>query len=410
MMQIGICSPFMPHDLADLLDTGSQAKLREVRGVLATFVTPLVRGLHRRGHSLSVFCLDRSVAAPLRLKGERLAIHVIPKRRSRHCLLDIYRVESQLISEAIAQEAPVAINAQWCYEHAWAALKSKVPTVVTCQDMPLQYTGMGISWYMWYHLALAWGVIRKARHLISVSPICAQLIQRHFSCGGPMVVVPNGLASEVFERGRRRLQKPAAGGRPFTFCSVGGWGKLKNIATLIRAFALVRAQVPMARLHLFGYDLGPGQPGEQWAQKRGLHPGIVFCGSVAHEHLLDFLETEADMMVHPSLIESQCMALAEAMACGIPVLGGRTSGAVPWTLEDGHCGTLCDIKDAAILAGEMVRSARQPDENRATVIRAWESVHQRFHMEPIVSAYETILGELAAIQDGTTSFRRRSAE
>jgi L-malate glycosyltransferase len=409
MMEIGICSPFMPHDLTDLLDAGSQVKLREVVGVLATPVTPLVRGLHRRGHSLSVFCLDRSVAAPLRLKGERLAIHVIPKRRSRQCLLDTYRVESRLISEAIAREAPAAINAQWCYEHAWAALKSKVPTVVTCQDMPLQYARIGNNWYMWYHMALAWGVIRKARRLTSVSPIGAQLIQRYFSCGGPMDVVPNGLASEVFERGRRRLQKPAAAERPFTFCSVGGWGKLKNIATLIRAFALVRAQVPMARLHLFGYDLGPGQPAERWAQKHGLHRGVVFCGSVVHEHLLDFLETEADMMVHPSLIEGCCMALAEAMACGVPVLGGRASGGVPWTLEDGRCGTLCDVKNAAVLAGEMVRSARQQNENRATVARAWESAHQRFHMENVVSAYETILGELAATHGGPTSFRGRSA-
>jgi L-malate glycosyltransferase len=383
-----------------LLDAGSQAKLQEVSGVLATPVTPLVRGLHRRGHTLSVFCLDRSVAAPLRLKGERLAIHVIPKRRSRQCLRDIYHVESRLISEAIAQEAPAAVNAQWSYEHAWAALKSKVPTVVTCHDMPLQYARISNNWYTWYHLALAWGVIRKARRLISVSPIGAQLIQRYFSCGGPMDVVPNGLDSEVFERGRRRLQKPDAAGRPFTFCSVGGWGKLKNIATLIRAFALVRAQVPMARLHLFGYDLGPGQPAEQWAQNHGLHPGIAFCGSVAHDHLLDFLETDADMMVHPSLIESCCMALAEAMACGVPVLGGRTSVTVPWTLEDGRCGTLCEVKDAAMLAGEMVRSARQPDENRTTAVRAWESVHQRFHLERVVSAYETILGELAATQGG----------
>lgn len=83
----------MPHDLADLLDNTSRALLKNLRGVLATPVTPLVREWHHRGHRLSVFCPDSSVDREWILRGERLVIHVLLRRRNRYCLLDDYRVE-----------------------------------------------------------------------------------------------------------------------------------------------------------------------------------------------------------------------------------------------------------------------------------------------------------------------------
>jgi len=397
-MKIGIVSPFMPHDVVDLLDAASQEQLSCIRGVMATPVTPLAREWHQRGHQLSVFCLDPSVTGPHLLQGERLSIHVIPKRRARYCLLDFYRIECRLLREAIRRENPEVLSAQWTYEHAWAALQCGIPTAITCHDTPLRYAWIGKNLFSSYHLVLAWRVIRKAHRLICVSPYTATHIKKYFLPRCPVDVVPNGLPPEVFERGEKRLRQPVSAQRerPFTFCSVGGWGGLKNIPTLLKAFGKVREQEPAAKLALFGRDLGPGQAAEQWARRRNLHNGVAFNGNTSRERVFDFLETEADMMVHPSLIEAHPMVLIEAMACGVPVIGGYNSGGVSWTLEEGRCGFLSNIRSERALARTMIEAMNQPDENRALVERAWNSVKQRFPMKMTTDANEDILKQLCA--------------
>jgi glycosyltransferase involved in cell wall biosynthesis len=393
-MKIGVASPFRPHDLADLLDKSSRQLLAGLGGVSATPVIPLVRGWHRRGHDLTIYCLERSAPKTLILRGDRLSIQVIPQRLARYSLLDFYRTECRLIREAVRRDPPEVISAQWTYEHALAALQCGIPTAVTCHDTPWRYAWIGKNVFMTYRLALAWRVIRLAHRLVCVSPYTAQHIQKYFRPRCPVDIVPSGLMPEVFARGERRLQK--GGSRPdsFNLCSVGGWGKLKNLATLLKAFAAVRHRHPSARLALFGRELGTGQAAEQWARRRQLHEGVLFKGHTAYEQVLDYLETEADLMVHPSLVETHGLALVEAMACGVPVIGGRHSGAVPWTLEEGRSGYLCDVRDERALAKTILEALEHADRNQTLVKHAWDSARRRFNNEQAVQANETILREL----------------
>jgi glycosyltransferase involved in cell wall biosynthesis len=403
-MKIGVVTPFRPHDLADLLDSSSRDQLQGLGGLSATPVAPLVREWHRHGHHLAVFCLERSAVRAHVLRGERLSIHVIPKRRARYCLLDFYRTECRLLREAIRRENPEVLSAQWTYEHAWAALQTGIPTVVTCHDTPLRYAWISKNWFMSYHLVMAWRVIHKAQRLVCVSPYTARHIKKYFLPRVPVDVIPNGLSLEVFRRGEKRMQQraPARPGHPFTFCSVGGWGRLKNIATLLKAFARVRRTIPTARLVLFGRELGPGQAAEQWARRHRRQDNVVFRGGTSRDNIFDFLEFESDLMVHPSLIETHGMVLIEAMACGVPTIGGKDSGAVPWTLEEGRCGFLCDIRNEVVLADTMIRAMRQPDGNRALVERAWDSAKLRFNLELAVTANEDIMRQLSAQNPKTT--------
>jgi glycosyltransferase involved in cell wall biosynthesis len=398
-MKIGIVSHFMPHDLNDLLDTKSRDLLPEIGGVLSTPVTPIVREWHKRGHDLIVFTLDPSVRRSYQLKGPNLSIHVLPKRRSRYCLLDCYLQERRLIRAAVASESPDVLSAQWSYEHALAALSCGLPTVVTCHDAPFRCAWIAKHWHMSYHLFLAWKVIRKADRLICVSPYTAKHIQQYFRPHCPVDIIPNGLDSEVFERGRRRLEKDNSVSRPYTICSVGGWGALKNQKTLLRAFAaLPPVKDRPARLVLFGPGTGSGEAAESWARMRDLYHNVEFHGSKPREQILDFFETEADLMVHPSLIETHGMVLIEAMACGVPVIGGIKSGAVPWTLEEGDSGFLCDVRDVNDVARAILFARDQAPEARYEMaLRAWHSVSQRFRVEDAAFANEEVLKKLARL-------------
>ncbi|MFA6175281.1 MAG: glycosyltransferase family 4 protein, partial [Phycisphaerae bacterium] len=355
-MKIGLVSPFLPHDLADLMDARSRGDLLHIQGVAAPSVSPMVREWHRRGHEISIFSLDQSLSSPHHLQGERLSIHMLPKRRNRECLLDCYRAECRLIRAAVERESPVVLHAQWTYEHALAALKCNLPTAVTCHDSPLRCAWIQKHWHMTYHLFIAWKVIRNADRLICVSPYTAQHIQKYFKPRCPVNIIPNGLMPNVFLRGQRRLSIGLRKENPFTICSVGCWGGLKNITTLLKAFAIAHNMHRSTKLVLFGRGLGPGEAGEQWAIRRQLHRGVVFKGNTQRNVILDFLETEADLMAHPSLNEAHGMVLIEAMACGVPVIGGSQSGAVPWTLDEGRCGFLCDVRDEMLLAQTILKA------------------------------------------------------
>lgn len=395
-MKIGVVSPFQPREVADLLDEASQARLAGIRGVTATPVTPLVRAWLGRGHTVSVFCLDPSVSQVQTLRGDRLTLQVIPKRRARSYLLDGYREECRLIRDLVRQDRPDVLTAQWTYDHALGALQSGIPTAVTCHDTPWRYAWITKSWFTTYHIAVAWRVIRRANRLVCVSPYTAQHIQKYFRPRGPVDIIPNGVSTEVFQRGDRRLQAPTKPERALTLCHVGGWGQIKNVATLLRSFALIRTQQPGVRLVLFGHDLGPSQSAAIWARRHDLHPGVEFRGSVPHRQVLDFLEMEAGLMVHPSLVETHGMVLVEAMACGVPVIGGNPSGAVAWTLEDGRSGYLTDVRHARALADTMLRALKAPDGNRELVEHAWASARHRFNEEQAVIGNEMILKQLCA--------------
>ncbi len=394
-MKIGLVSPFQPHDLADLLNESSRRLLPEIAGVTATPVTPMAREWLRMGHELSVFTLDPSVKRPYLLKGDRLVIHVLPKRRARQYLLDCYGEERRLIRAAVASESPEVLCAQWTYEHALAALDCGLPTTVTCHDTPLRCAWIAKHLHMTFQLLVAWRVIRKADFLICVSPYTARHIRRYFRPRVPVEVIPNGLNPEIFERGARRLERASPLHQPYTVCSIGGWGGLKNISTLLQAFALLPKEKGAARLVLFGPGMGQGEEAEQWARERAIHADVEFRGSAPREKILDFLENEADLMVHPSLIETHGMVLIEAMACGVPVIGGRYSGAVPWTLEDGRSGFLCDVRDVSDLARTIVRARSQKeDEKRDMKLHAWNYVSEKFRIEDTAKANEQILMEL----------------
>jgi glycosyltransferase involved in cell wall biosynthesis len=400
-MKIGVASPFRPHDLADLLDEESRRLLTGLDGVSATPVLPLVREWHKCGHNLAIFCLERSAPKIRILRGDRLVFHVLPKRRARSYMPDFYRIERRLIREAIQQERPDVINAQWSYEHALGALDCGIPTLITCQDTPLRYAWISKHWFTTFQLLVAWRVVRRANRLVCISPYTAEHIRKYFRPRCPVDVVPNGIMPEVFDRGERRLRQAGARQASFTLCSVGGWGKIKNNATLLKAFSIVRERHPSARLALIGREVGPGQAAEQWARHRGLHEGIVFKGMMPYQKVLDFLETEVDMMVHPSLIETQCLALVEAMACGVPVIGGCDSGAVSWTLEEGRSGYLCDIRNEHALAGTIIEALKQPDRNRDLVKRAWDSAKKRFNQHQVANANEVILRQMLTVEART---------
>jgi glycosyltransferase involved in cell wall biosynthesis len=188
-------------------------------------------------------------------------------------------------------------------------------------------------------------------------------------------VLYNGVDTRRF----RPRGGPAREGWP-TFVTVAHLVPHKGIDVLLRAFALARGGG--ARLRVVGD--GPELPDLQvLARGLGLGGRVHFLG------LRDDVESQlraADAYVHPTLVEGFGNAVAEAMACGLPVVASRAGG-IPEVVEDGVSGLLVPPGEVAPLARAIERVARDVALRRALGASARARVVERFSLDEAVAAH-----------------------
>ena len=165
--------------------------------------------------------------------------------------------------------------------------------------------------------------------------------------------------------------------------------------------------MPDARLLLFGHDYAPGGPAETWARQNHVNAGVEFAGPVPNRSLLRRLAQEADVLLHPALEESFGMAVAEAMALGLPVVGGKYSGAVPTLLENGRVGELVDVRSPEKIADALRDLANDSVRREQLGAHAFESALQRFSGDVSIGQYEEIYRR---ILNGSNGYKKSARE
>jgi glycosyltransferase involved in cell wall biosynthesis len=137
------------------------------------------------------------------------------------------------------------------------------------------------------------------------------------------------------------------------FGFVGRFVPIKDLVTLVHAFASVAAVVPNAWLLLAGD--GPMRAEIQTAAERaGIARQVHFAGWV--EDLVRVYGA-MDVCVLSSLNEGTPVALIEAMASGKPVVATAVGG-VPDVIDDGRTGLLVPARNASALAAAMIALAQ----------------------------------------------------
>jgi phosphatidylinositol alpha-1,6-mannosyltransferase len=97
---------------------------------------------------------------------------------------------------------------------------------------------------------------------------------------------------------------------------------------------------------------------EALAEECGVSGRVRFAGQVAAEELVDHYHL-ADVLVMPSTGEGFGIVFLEAMASGIPVIGGNRDGSLD-PLADGEAGTAVDPDDIEALASAICATLRGP--------------------------------------------------
>ena len=180
-----------------------------------------------------------------------------------------------------------------------------------------------------------------------------------------VVVIPNGVDTQRFnpdipgEEIRHRLGVHR--GKIVLFVgALTQWHRYKGLDVLIQAMALMRDQVPEARLVI----VGAGQLETEYKQlvnQHGLTSCVIFAGNVPDDELPKYYAC-SDMLALPSKDRSEGFGLTilEANATGKPAIG-TTVGGIPSVIRDGYNGLLVPPNDPNAIA-EAIKKVLSDDD------------------------------------------------
>lgn len=208
----------------------------------------------------------------------------------------------------------------------------------------------------------------------------------------PSPVVP----ARVLERPIGKPDHPwFAAGCPPVVLGVGELSARKDFATLVRAFALVRRDLP-CRLVILG-------SGREMAALRQLAADLKVSEDV------DFAGFQADVfpfMAHAAVFaltsrwEGMPVALIEALACGTPVMATDCAGGSRELLRDGKLGPLLPIGDDRLLAVELRRLLQTPKASDPL-----REAARPYGIEAATTAYLAVMGLPAHAEGGDADQR-----
>lgn len=327
-------------------------------GVQSAFVY-LVNGL-RQIDELNLHILTfggRSLQQPERLLQEGLTIHLLPPF-PRFELAKNFRTYQAVLNRELAQIRPDVVHAQDATDHAYVALRSGYPAVVTVHGVRREdgkYVG---SWRVRlrnaiYSLLIERSIMRNTRHLIAISRYVTTYYAKLLRPDVQVYHVPNAIDAAFFE-----LTKNATGteaGASPTILFAGRVIPRKRPLDLVQAFARIAPQVPSAQLRIAGeYNSEKEYAGaiRQVIQNAGLAGRVHLLGPLPEaEVLAEF--AACDVLVLPSAQETTPMVIAQAMAAAKPVVATPVGG-VAEMVSDGETGCLVNVGDIDGLANALL--------------------------------------------------------
>jgi glycosyltransferase involved in cell wall biosynthesis len=385
-MNIGIAGPSSWPELAPWIS--SNVSLPPI----STFplIGRLAALLRERGHKITVFTTSTEVSSPQLIQGDQMKVWITPMRQKR-AAYNFYANEVAFLSEAMRSSDCEIIHAHWCYEFAKAALQSGAPSLVTAHDSP----SLIPSFYRWTRAYLFWlfrgqvglQVCKRAPNLTCVSPYLKNSILPLISKGRIIKIIPNGVGLMLFQMGEQRLARHSFSASPCITTCLEGFGSRKNPICALRGFAAFRNLYPAATLVMYGQGFGLGGLAHLWAQRHRLDDGVIFKGhtpqSIMHREMCE----RATVLLHPSLEESFGLGPLEAMALGIPVIGGINSGAIPYLLNHGSAGALVDVQNPLDICDALVALHKDSRKAHELAQAGWDYARAHFTEDLMIDRY-----------------------
>jgi len=251
--------------------------------------------------------------------------------------IDLFHAPANILPGGLAMPAITTVHdvmwvthPEWCNPRAWGRVER-------------HFYGHGIR------RALARSALIATVSEASRAEICALAPE----AAGRVVVTPSGVSSDFAPAVRNPAALARLGVAPERrYCLVVGQGApYKNHEGALRAFALAcgdTADIDLVLVRRRG-DTGPAL--ERLARELGLAGRVHFRETIDRPALVQ-LYAGAAALLHPSLCEGFGNPVAEAMACGCPVVTSNVS-AMPEVA--GGAALLADPRDPGAIAAALKR-------------------------------------------------------
>jgi sugar transferase (PEP-CTERM/EpsH1 system associated) len=234
-------------------------------------------------------------------------------------------------------------------------------------------------------------------HYITVSEHLKTYLQQRIGVAAERITpIVNGVDTDHFQPASSAPDLFPTGFLPEQALIIGTVGRLqpvKDQATLVRAFAALRASSPQLheRLRLVMVGDGPMR-----AQLQALIDELQLANSTwlpgARDDVPELLQA-MDVLVLPSLAEGISNTILEAMATGLPVLASQVGGN-PELVRHGQTGALFAPGDVLALADLIKNYTNDPALLAQHADRARAIAVSEYSLETMVTRYQQVYESL----------------
>jgi glycosyltransferase involved in cell wall biosynthesis len=359
------------------------------KGGVEAVTIVLVRALHARPEiDVEVIDVGNTLGQSRMEVIEGIRVHRIAGSRCPQLVDILAGPTRKLILEKIAELRPALVH--WHETYGLPAPVAGVPQVFTVhgfdsENVIAENVRFAVVKSLLWRAAERMGFPRH-RHFISINPYVREKIR---PCSrGVIHEINNPLDRRFFEISHREEDLPRV------LC-VGWINPRKNTHTSVSAFAQALAAGCKAKLVIAGSAKDPAYMERVTAEiaRHGIEDQVEFLGHVGHGRLVTEL-SRASVFLLPSLQENAPMAIAEAMAVGVPVIASNRCG-MPFMVDHGENGYLIDPEDVTDVGRSLTELLRNPAQREAFGLHARAAAKERFHpdlvVEKTLQAYRSIV-------------------
>lgn len=211
----------------------------------------------------------------------------------------------------------------------------KIATFHTLVTEQLKYVWLDNNFFESLIWKLLIRMYNKADHIITPTETIKKIIQKR-GITRPITVISNGIIEFKAKKNYTKKDK---------LVYVGRVSYEKNIDILIKAVAIIKKKIPAITITIIGD--GPDRKRLQDLTKQlKLENNIVFKGWIPNNQLNQEI-INCDILVTASTMETQGIALLEAMACGLPVIGANKYAIPELVKNNGYLFESNNVDDCA---------------------------------------------------------------
>ncbi len=353
----------------------------------------LAEGLHRLGHEVHVYTLEK--AGPLSQRLAAAGVHFssggYDRKRARPVKLAQLLASEIGLLRLMRRLRPDVVQAFLPLANFSAAIMGRLAgaELIVTSKRALGTHLERVPWWRPFE-----GVANRLSDVIVANSeaVKQDAVRRERLAPDRLRVIFNGLEAGCFSRpstDRAELrQREGVGPEDFLILCVGNLIPYKGHLDLIAALGLLGALATRVQLLIAGEDRGAGERLRARARELGLEARLHLLGRRSD---IPELLAAADLFALPSHEEGFSNALLEAMAAGRPILATAVGGNAE-ALDAGRCGKLVPPRDPAALAAAIGELLQNESARMAMGTAARERARARYGVAAMVAAHLELYG------------------